>query len=333
MVENSNQGGALTMIVRMLAFIPKVLVPVFLVVMTMYCGRAMGLAVYQTYFEVPNEMKVPRITGTDVEEAKKLLQRLNLGLQVQETRYSSKVERNDVIEQFPPAGRDVREGSNVAVVVSLGPDAVTVPSVVDKTFNDAQIDLHNAKLVLGKVTRVAKNKEQPEVVLEQTPKAGTAVKKGTKINLLVNIGNEARVKVPSFASQPIDRVRDAATWSNLKLGTVSWVVSESIGAGMVISQEPPADKEVEPGTEVDIKVSLGNAQSHAELLQRIVQVRTPDVTGLQEIRVAVTDETGTYNAYEGTHAQGELVNVFVTALGRGEYQVFSNDKLVTRGKI
>lgn len=333
MLDNSNQNSAFSAVLRAIAFIPKVLIPVFLIVVTIYCGRAMGLAVYQTYFEVPNEMKVPRITGMGVEEAKKVLQALNLGIDVQETRFSAKVERDGVIEQFPPAGRDMREGSNVAVVVSLGADTVTVPSLVDKSFSDAQIDLNNAKLVLGKVTRVAKNKNDPELVLDQNPKPGVAVKKGTKVNLMVNIGNEARVKVPSFANQTIDRVRDAASWSNLKLGTVGWVVSDSVGAGMVISQEPAADKEVEPGTEVDIKVSLGNAQTHAEIKQRIVQVRTPDVTGLQQIRVAVTDETGTYTAYEGTHAQGELVNVYVTAMGRGEYQVYSNDKLVTRAKI
>lgn len=333
MIDNSNHSSGLAAVWRAVAFVPKVLVPTFLIVVTIYCGRAMGLAVYQTYFEVPNEMKVPRITGMGVEEAKKILERLNLGISVQETRYSAKVERDGVIEQFPPAGRDTREGSNVAVVVSLGPDSVTVPGLVDKSFSEAQIDLNNAKLVLGKVTRVAKNKNDPEMVLDQNPKPGAVVKKGTKVNLMVNIGNEARVRVPSFANQTIERVRDAASWSNLKLGTVSWVVSDSVGAGMVISQQPEAEKEVEPGTEVDIKVSLGSAQTHAEIKQRIVQVRTPDVTGLQQIRVAVTDETGTYTAYEGTHAQGEVVNIYVTAMGRGEYQVFSNDKLVSRAKI
>lgn len=333
MVDNSNQRSAFTWIGGLLAFIPKVLIPTFLIVVTIFCGRAMGLAIYETYFEVPNEMKVPRITGTDVEEAKKLLLGLNLGIDVQETRFNAKAPRNAVLEQYPPAGRDVREGSNVSVVVSLGPDTVTVPRVIERSFTDAQLDLHNARLSLGKVTRVAKSKDDPEMVLDQNPKPGTAVKKGTKINLTVNIGNAARVKVPSFANQPVDRVRDAATWSNLRLGTISWVVNDSVAAGTVVSQEPAADKEVDPDTEVDIKVSLGSASGHAEIKQRVVQVRTPDVTGLQEIRVSVTDETGTYVAYEGTHAQGEMVNVFVTAMGRGEYQVFSNEKLVTRAKI
>ncbi|NDD29555.1 MAG: PASTA domain-containing protein [Proteobacteria bacterium] len=333
MINDSKPTAALAWIWRMVAFIPRVLVPVFLITVTIYCGRAMGLAIYETYFVLPNEKKVPRITGTDVEEAKRLLARLNLGIDVHETRNSATVPKNAVIEQYPPADRDTREGSSVSVVVSLGPDSVTVPRLVEKTFEEAVVDLHNAKLNLGRVTRVAKHKDDPEMVLEQNPKPDATVKKGTKVNLMVNIGNDARVQVPSFVGQTVEKVRDSASWSNLKLGTLAWVVSDTVPAGTIVSQEPSAGKDVVPGAEVDMKVSLGASTGHSEIKQRQVQLRTPDVTGLQEIRVTVTDETGSHIAYEGTHAQGELVNVFVTCFGRGEYTVTANEKVVSRAKI
>lgn len=319
--------------VRVIGFVPRVLIPAFLIVATMFCGRAMGLAIYDAYFLVPDEKKVVRVVGKDVQEAKKILKAMGLSIDVSEMRVSSKVPKNQVMEQYPPPFREVREGSTVSVVVSTGPDTVAVPKVIDKNLRDAQVDLHNAKLAVGKVTRVARHKNDPEMVLEQNPKAGKSVKKGTKIELVVNIGNVARVKVPSFANQTIERVRDAAAWHNLKMGTVQWVVHEGIGTGMVINQDPSAESEVPPGTEVNFRVSLGTANNNQDVRQRLVQVRAQDVVGPQQIRVMVSDTSGGYTAYEGTHYQGEIVNLYVTSMGPGEYEVFVNGSLVARSKI
>lgn len=326
-------NSTLSTILRMIGFIPKVLIPTFLIVATIFCGRAMGIAIYQTYFELPDEQKVPRIVGKDVQEAKNLLKRMGLGIDVTEMRVSAKINKDQVMEQYPPPLRDVREGSNVSVVVSLGPDSVEVPNLIDKNLIDAQVDLHNAKLDLGQVTRVERNKSDPEMVLEQSPKAGKTVKKGTKVNLTVNIGNVVRVKVPSFANQPVEKIRESIAVSNLKLGTVQWVVHEGIDSGVIINQDPPAEHEVKPGTEVNVRVSLGTATNNQEIRQRLVTVRAPDIAGPQDIRVQVTDTTGTYTAYQGTHYIGEVVSLYVTAMGRGEYEVYANEKLLTRNKI
>jgi serine/threonine-protein kinase len=208
-----------------------------------------------------------------------------------------------------------------------------VPDLVGKSYLDALTALHNAKLNVGHITRKAVNKNDPEAVLEQNPKPGAEVKKGAKVNIMVNEGNVARVKVPTLANQRLETIRDQIGGSNLKLGTVTWVMSDSVQTGVVINQDPSADKDVRPGTEVNVRVSIGSQTSHEEVKQRTVTFKTPDTAGLQDIRVLVKDDTGAYVAYESTHAQGEVVTVSVTCMGRGEYEVYSSDRLITHGQI
>jgi serine/threonine-protein kinase len=319
--------------ISIVAFIPRVLIPLFLVVLTVFFAKAMGFAVYDTYFSQPTMAKVPDVQGKDVQQAEDMLKKMGLQLDIQETRYQAKIPKNQVIKQDPPPQRDVREGRKVAVVVSLGPELVEVPKVTDMGVSEARIALENAKLNTGKIKRVEKNKGDPETVLEQHPAAGERVKKGTKIDLVANIGDVAKIKVPNYEGQALDKVRESITWSNLKMGEVQWIVHPSIAPGTIIRQDPPAKEAVEPNTEVDFKVSVGPDIKDQELRQKNVVVHAADETGPQEIRVTVTDGTGTYDVYQGTHYAGETVNVLVTTMGPGEYTVTDNDKLLSRKKL
>lgn len=316
-----------------LAFVPRVVIPIFLVVLTVYFGRAMGLAIYLNYFQLPGEVKVPAVVGKDVQEAQQLLHRLGLDLEISETKYQEQVSKNQVMTQDPAPQRSVRQGRKVAVVVSLGPEQVMVPRVMGLGMRDARMAVENAKLKVGKVTVTERRKGDPEMVVDQNPRPGKQVRKGEKVNITVNMGNVAMVKVPRFEGLSIDKVRDSAGAANLRLGSVQWVLHEQYQAGTVIRQDPPPDKAVTPGTEVDLKVSAGNDYRQHEIRQRTVVVHAPDQAGPQDIRVNVVDPTGSYIVYQGTHYAGETVTVLVTGVNGGEYEVYANDKLISRKRI
>lgn len=95
----------------------------------------------------------------------------------QELAYNDKVAAGNVISQTPAAG-NVTRGTVVALIVSQGPEFVTVPNVTGKKVNDAARILEDLglKFTTNKLTGT---------VTSQTPKAGTKVKRGTVIKLNV----------------------------------------------------------------------------------------------------------------------------------------------------
>ncbi|HEX6472208.1 MAG TPA: Stk1 family PASTA domain-containing Ser/Thr kinase [Streptosporangiaceae bacterium] len=84
-------------------------------------------------------------------------------------------------------------------------------------------------------------------------------------------GNAAeQVKVPNVVGQTQDAATKAITDQGLVLGDVNEEFNDTVKKGVVISSNPPADQQVDKGSQVDLTVSKGKEK---------VEVEVPDVTG------------------------------------------------------
>ena len=314
-------------------FITRVLVPAFLIAVTVFFGRAFGYAIYLSYFSKPVEVTVPNVTGLGVQQAQLALERAGLLLEVDETRHQEKVPRNRVTAQDPAPGQLVRRKRKVAVEVSLGPEELPVPRLMGLSLPDARRALENAHLTLGKVTITTKRQGENEGVVSQAPRAGRTVKRGSPVQLTIQTGNAARVSVPRIEGESFEKARAALSEANLAVGSVQWVLHEQYDAGTVIRQTPAAGAAAQPGSGVDCLVSAGNDYRQHSLRQRTITVRALDIFGPQEFHVSVKDPTGSYVVYEGTHYVGEKIVLQVTGVNGGEYEVVINEKMVEHGRI
>jgi serine/threonine-protein kinase len=89
--------------------------------------------------------------------------------------FSDNVFKGQVITQTPEKSDLIGKGSNIALVISKGPEFVFVPNVLGKNKNDASIDLENLGLKVsakgsGKVNNI-------------TPAIGSKVKQGTVVTI------------------------------------------------------------------------------------------------------------------------------------------------------
>ena len=73
------------------------------------------------------QREVPRVTGTQLIEAREILERA--GFEVEETRVQSEAALDRVLDQDPDPGVEADEGSTVVLEVSGGPGTVRVPSL------------------------------------------------------------------------------------------------------------------------------------------------------------------------------------------------------------
>lgn len=149
-------------------------------------------------------------------------------------------------------------------VFDSGPDAkqVKVPDVTGMTAAGAGRALTQAGLTAGKVTEVQSTGGPQGTVVKQSPSAGVEVQEGSAVDFEVAARPSPSPTVPASVAVPgvIGDTESAATSALTGAGFV--VVaddepSETVAAGVVISQDPSAGVMAVEGTEVRIAVSAG----------------------------------------------------------------------------
>ncbi len=106
--------------------------------------------------------------------------------------YSNDVEKDKIISQNPGKGRKVKEGREIKVVISLGPEMIEVPNLTNIEFKDAINRLGAAGLNPGDKKEENNDKYPEGVVITQDPAYGQRVKTGSTVNLVVSKGEETK---------------------------------------------------------------------------------------------------------------------------------------------
>ena len=90
-----------------------------------------------------------------------------------------------VIEQSPTAGVTVERGTEVNLIISLGPEPVFVPDVVGMEQSTAENAILAEGLLVGALTEQYHELMPAGMVISQEPVAGTSVLPGTLVSLVI----------------------------------------------------------------------------------------------------------------------------------------------------
>jgi serine/threonine-protein kinase len=131
---------------------------------------------------------VPSVLNRPVDEARSLLQRTGLELEISEQRESSGVEEGIVIEQDPPSGENAPIDSTVFVVVSGPGRELTMPDVVGRPADEMQDGLES--LGLNVVIEETWSSDPEGQVVDQQPDADSQIRSGSTITLTVSSGSD-----------------------------------------------------------------------------------------------------------------------------------------------
>jgi beta-lactam-binding protein with PASTA domain len=172
---------------------------------------------------------------------------------------SDTIPAGNVISTNPVQGTMVAKGSNVDLVVSLGPPDVPVPDCRNVPQADCKASLTSTGLKVGAVTQEANATVATGNVIRTVPVQGTLVAKGSSVDLVVSSG-PPQVSVPDCRNVPQADCQTSITNAGLKVGTVTQAASDTIPAGNVIRTVPVQGTLVAKGSSVDLVVSSGPPQ-------------------------------------------------------------------------
>ncbi len=146
---------------------------------------------YVVYFNSLPEVTVPDVTGVSFEAAQDRLAADNLVARQAGSLYAPKYPEGFVVSQRPEAGRNVKAGRIINLMINAVSSKVPVPNLLGKRLSDAGAILQAADLQQGDVRR-ERNPGQPEgTVLAQEPLPGEEAPTGSRVDLLVSTTLEA----------------------------------------------------------------------------------------------------------------------------------------------
>ena len=197
---------------------------------------------------------VPRYVGLTLDEAASALSAQSLRASATEA-FSETVAKGKVVSGDPRAGAQLPKQSVVELVVSKGPERYAVPRLVGSPATGAQGALAELTLSLGKTSEDWSETVPAGVVLSQSPEAGSSVRRGTVVTLVVSRGRQP-IKVPVVTGKPFDAAAAAITKAGLTVKRAEDVNSDTVPAGQVASQSP-AKGTLHTGDTVTLTVSKG----------------------------------------------------------------------------
>ena len=186
-----------------------------------------------------NLVQVPDWVGRGRQEALAQAQALGLAFEVAELRHDPGVAVDRIVQQDPAAGTQVRHGRTIRVVVSLGGETLTVPSVIGQPARQAELELRRSGLTPGWEARIHDAGVPPSQVIDEAPAAGTLSVSGDRVHRLVSDGP----RVPRFVMPDLTgrTLRDAQEWITLcgfRSRAVRRVPAEGKRSGTVVGQLP-----------------------------------------------------------------------------------------------
>lgn len=175
--ENKDEDGKTNMVLMILASIAAVLILFF----------TLFIILYPKMTEKKN-VKVPDVAGLSVVEAEKILRDSGLSVIV-ELKYenSSDIEENLVIRTNPFANRTVKEGTEITIIVSKGSKGIEIEDYTGKNYFEirALLELQNINVLVDKKSVENKEEYTENVIIDQTPKAGTVLVEGDTVTLII----------------------------------------------------------------------------------------------------------------------------------------------------
>ena len=200
------------------------------------------------------KVAVPDLKGLTAAEATQKLTDASLKVGKTTLRADAGATEGTVLESSPTAGTKVDKDSAVDLVIA-GTEKVTVPDLSGMQEAEAGAALQAVGLAVGTITRNANDTIPSGQVAAQSPAAGAEAAKGSTVAITVSTG-KANATVPDLSGRTQEQAQRALDEAKLT-GEFVETFSDTVAAGQVIGQAPPAGSQMPVGSLVTVTISKG----------------------------------------------------------------------------
>jgi len=195
------------------------------------------------YVNWNDEIRVPSLTHTDLQQAKKILRERKLQSTVKDTIYRRDIPSGFIMDQHPEAGQMVKENRKIQLTISLPPEKLEMPDLIAITERQATIALDRLGLILAPILTDSSDLFEKTVIMEQSFPAGLPVAPGDTITLTVSLGKRNLKKtMPDLLNKGLEEARRILQHEGFSIGEIKYTASDELLPNTVVSQSEDAGK-------------------------------------------------------------------------------------------
>lgn len=195
--------------------------------------------VMPTFVRHGQESGVPDVRGLSLTDAEPLLQLAQLRTGWVSHAADDHIPPGRIMRQNPPPEYSVKQGREVDLVVSLGPEELRVPALEGESRVHARFLLARAGLNVGKVRSIRSDEVPADHVVTSSPRPGRGTAGRERIDLLVSTGPIIQqYLMPDLRGQDADQMEAVLKEAGL---TVRRRVRPGARTrlGQIVEQTPP----------------------------------------------------------------------------------------------
>ncbi|MGH8934667.1 MAG: Stk1 family PASTA domain-containing Ser/Thr kinase [Acidimicrobiia bacterium] len=203
----------------------------------------------------PEAFPVPNLVGLARQEAESLIVQQGFEVGTITEQPHEEVPAGVVTEQAPGEGETATPGSPINLVVSTGPEVIALPDLAGRSERDAIFQLASLELQANSVEEFS-DEVAEDFVIRTEPPAGTEVRKGEVITLVISSG-PAPVAVPDLRGMTEEEARQAAQQAGLGLVVEDerQTTLDPAQDGRVVEQSPDPGAQVAKGSSVRVTLA------------------------------------------------------------------------------
>jgi serine/threonine-protein kinase len=282
----------------------------------------------------PKKVEVPDVTNLSLNDAIDKVEEVGFVAGNETEESSQEIEEGQVIRTIPQSGKIRDEGTEIEFIVSSGKESVTLVDYVGRDINEVRELL--AEQNFKPIETVEEFSEEPAGrIISQKPSGDSElIPDETDLVFTISKGQEL-ISVIDLTEQYNEKtLNDYAKSSGFNIEIVDEEYSSEVSEGFVISQEPSAGTQLEPGSSIEIVLSKGPVAKKIKTFVKSVEIPyEPEIEGAEQIvRIYLQDQTHSLaepvQEFVLTETKLQQIQLEIEEGQKGAYRIMVDSKVI-----
>jgi serine/threonine-protein kinase len=272
------------------------------------------------------EIEVPSLYNKTIGEAQNLLEGKKLFIKIKEKKYDDTVPEGNIISQDPLPGDSVKKGRIIWVVVSKGPEIISLPDLRGENFLQARAILQLSGLDIGYIARVHSNITKDKVITT-SPEPLTYVHRNTKINILLSLGEkETPFIMPNLVGEKFSYAKKLLMKMKIFKRKITYQENNDVPEDTIISQIPTYGNKVSQSDYVELIVNAREEKIKSSFIPIKFYVPKNEKT-MRKVQIKVIDDNGERVVFNEIKEAGTTIETTIRVVGDYIIGIYLDDSL------
>ena len=230
-------------------------------ILTLIIITAFELIIMPFYVRHGKSKALVDVRSMDIKSAMIMIKTSGFKVAVTDTIYTSDMEPNIVLDQYPEAGSVVKKGRTVRLKISHADKFVLVPNIIGQSQRSAELLLNKVGLKIGAMSKEFSVTHPNGVIVNQIPDSTETLPKGYSVRVVISKGRSPNdIQVPTLFGLSKEAAVLELQKAGLRIGKVHYKQNEDLIPYTVLDQSLKAGMILESSQSIDITVSVLDLQ-------------------------------------------------------------------------